>query len=156
VFANQGRLAYPRLNLNVPASSSEVVFSKKTIKTMLGFLERVTAPGGTGTLSKINIQGYRVAGKTGTSRKLENGKYVRKYVTTFVGLIPASSPKYIIAVIIDEPTKKGFSGGLVSAPVFSEVAQTVLRVYNIPPDAPENATNHQPLEEPHVEVPEDN
>ena len=72
-----------------------------------------------------------------------------------MGLIPASQPKYIIAVIIDEPTKKGFSGGLVSAPVFSEVAQTVLRVYNIPPDAPENAIDQQQPEKPHAEVPED-
>ena len=66
--------------------------------------------------------------------KIENGRYVRKYVGSFVGFAPASDPRVIIAVMIDEPTV-GHYGGSAAAPVFSSVAADVLRAMNISPDA---------------------
>jgi cell division protein FtsI (penicillin-binding protein 3) len=140
VFANDGVFIPPRLVLSNPASAGHLVFSPRTAKTVLGFLEKATQPGGTGTLAGSYTQGYRMAGKSGTSKKLEGGKYVKKYVTSFSGVVPASKPQYVITVVIDEPSKNGFSGGIVAAPLFSRVAQTVLRVYNVIPDAPEKIT----------------
>lgn len=67
------------------------------------------------------MQGYTVAGKTGTANKIENGQYVDKYVASFVGMAPAGQPRLIVAVMIDEPTRGSYYGGAVAAPVFNEV-----------------------------------
>jgi cell division protein FtsI (penicillin-binding protein 3) len=77
-----------------------------------------------------------VAGKTGTAHKLEGGRYVDKYVASFVGLAPVSNPRLIVAVMIDEPDNKKYYGGLVAAPVFSRVTGAVLQELNEPHDAP--------------------
>jgi cell division protein FtsI (penicillin-binding protein 3) len=99
-------------------------------------LETVTQIGGTAT--KGQVPGYRVAGKTGTSYKLVNGQYAENlYVSTFVGFGPASSPRYIIAVTIDEPSAGKHFGGDVSAPVFSSVMSQALRMTGVLPDAPQ-------------------
>ena len=97
-------------------------------------LERVVQAGGTAT--KAQVPGYRVAGKTGTAWKIVNGQYAdNAYVATFVGYAPVSDPRYIIGVMIDEPTAGKFYGGDVSAPVFSQVMGAALRMMAIPPDA---------------------
>jgi cell division protein FtsI (penicillin-binding protein 3) len=81
--------------------------------------------------------GYRVAGKTGTAHKEENGGYAKnKYVASFVGLAPASNPRLVIAVMIDEPSAGEYYGGAVAAPVFSAVMGGALRMLGVPPDAP--------------------
>jgi cell division protein FtsI (penicillin-binding protein 3) len=97
-------------------------------------LELAVQPGGTAPLAQV--AGYRVAGKTGTAHKLENGHYVNRYVASFVGFAPASNPRLIVAVMIDEPGNGQYYGGLVAAPVFSKVVGEVLRAFNVPNDAP--------------------
>jgi cell division protein FtsI (penicillin-binding protein 3) len=97
-------------------------------------LELAVQPGG--TAPKAQVPGYRVAGKTGTAHKLEGRGYTNKYVSSFVGLAPASSPRLIVAVMIDEPSAGAHYGGEVAAPVFSTVMGSVLRTLGVPPDAP--------------------
>ena len=81
--------------------------------------------------------GYRVAGKTGTAHKQENGIYAaHKYVSSFVGLAPVSSPRLVIAVMIDEPSNGQYYGGAVAAPVFARVMEGSLRLMSVAPDAP--------------------
>ncbi|OIQ67275.1 penicillin-binding protein 2 [mine drainage metagenome] len=98
-------------------------------------LEMVVQPGGTGP--KAQVPGYRVAGKTGTSHKVEGGIYVNRYVASFVGFAPASDPRLVIAVMIDEPSAGSYYGGDVAAPVFSRVMAGGLRELGVAPDAPQ-------------------
>jgi cell division protein FtsI (penicillin-binding protein 3) len=108
------------------------VFSEKTALQMRAMLETVTSP--EGTAPKAQVPGYRVAGKTGTAYKIVGGRYVPKYVASFVGFAPASNPRIIIAVMVDEPLN-GHYGGDVAAPVFSAVAANALRAMNVSPDS---------------------
>ena len=81
--------------------------------------------------------GWRVAGKTGTAHKQEKGGYAaHKYVSSFVGFAPASDPRLVIAVMIDEPGAGQHYGGAVAAPVFAQIMQGALRLMNVPQDAP--------------------
>jgi cell division protein FtsI (penicillin-binding protein 3) len=81
--------------------------------------------------------GWRVAGKTGTAHKQENGGYAAdRYIASFVGLAPASRPRVVIAVMIDEPSAGQYFGGVVAAPVFAQVARGALRALGVPYDAP--------------------
>lgn len=88
-----------------------------------------------GTARRVNVQGYTVAGKTGTANKIENGQYVDKYVASFLGMAPAGQPRLIVAVMIDEPTRGSYYGGAVAAPVFNEVTAGALRLIGVHPDA---------------------
>jgi cell division protein FtsI (penicillin-binding protein 3) len=108
------------------------VLSEKTALQMRAMLETVTSP--EGTAPKAQVPGYRVAGKTGTAYKIVGGRYVPKYVASFVGFAPASNPRIIIAVMVDEPLN-GHYGGDVAAPVFSAVAANALRAMNVSPDS---------------------
>jgi cell division protein FtsI (penicillin-binding protein 3) len=94
------------------------------------------AAGAGGTAPKAQIPGYRVAGKTGTAHKLEGGSYANKYIASFVGFAPVSDPRYIVAVMIDEPSNGVHYGGQVAAPVFSDIMNATLRATGVPPDAP--------------------
>jgi cell division protein FtsI (penicillin-binding protein 3) len=97
-----------------------------------------------GTAPRAQIMGYRVAGKTGTAHKQENGAYAAdKYVSSFVGFAPASRPRLVIAVMIDEPSSGRYYGGTVAAPVFAQVMAGALRVLDVPLDGP-----MQPIELP--------
>jgi cell division protein FtsI (penicillin-binding protein 3) len=90
-----------------------------------------------GTAPRAQIMGYRVAGKTGTAHKLEGGGYAGdRYVSSFVGMAPASAPRLLVAVMIDEPSDGQYYGGVVAAPVFSRVMSEALRMLSIAPDAP--------------------
>jgi cell division protein FtsI (penicillin-binding protein 3) len=90
-----------------------------------------------GTAPRAQVPGYRVAGKTGTAHKPEAGGYAeRKYVSSFVGYAPVSSPRFIVAVMIDEPAGVKYYGGDVGAPVFASVMSAALRMLAVPPDAP--------------------
>ncbi len=110
------------------------VFSRKTALEVRHMMESVVAPGGTATLAAV--AGYRVAGKTGTVKKAGVGGYSqRKYLSLFAGMAPASNPRLVVAVMINEPRGKQYYGGLVAAPVFSAVMDDALRLLNVAPDA---------------------
>jgi cell division protein FtsI (penicillin-binding protein 3) len=88
-----------------------------------------------GTAIKADVPGYRVAGKTGTAHKAQNGGYAAdQYMSTFVGVAPASNPKVVLVVVIDSPSNGLYYGGLVSAPVFSRIMAETLRLMNVEPD----------------------
>ena len=134
VFANGGELMPVSLvKLDAPVGGQKI-YSDMTSAQVLKMLEMVAQPTGTAPLAQVN--GYRVAGKTGTAHKLEGGSYVDKYVASFVGLAPASNPRLIVAVMVNEPGGKEYHGGLVAAPVFSNVMSAALQLLNVPHDAP--------------------
>jgi cell division protein FtsI (penicillin-binding protein 3) len=136
IFANNGELKpISLLKLNAPAIGKKV-FSEHTAHALRDMLELVVQVDGTAPLAQV--AGYRVAGKTGTAHKLVGGHYVNKYVASFVGLAPASNPRLIVAVMIDEPSNGEYYGGLVAAPVFSKVTAAALQELNEPHDAPLN------------------
>jgi cell division protein FtsI (penicillin-binding protein 3) len=96
-------------------------------------LQLAAGPGG--TAPKAQTLGYSVGGKTGTAHKQEGRHYVaNKYRAWFVGMAPISDPRIVVAVMVDEPTKGGYFGGQVAAPVFSQVVQQTLRTLGVPPD----------------------
>lgn len=107
------------------------VFKPETARRMRAMMMATVKKGG--TASNVNVAGYSVAGKTGTANKVKNGQYTRDVVASFVGIVPATQPRFIVAVMVDEP-KKGRYGGLVAAPVFNEVAQGALRTLMVSPD----------------------
>ncbi len=133
IFARDGEmipLSFVKTETN-PASQR--VISPKTATAMRRMLELAAGPGG--TAPKSQVPGYRVAGKTGTAYKIMGGKYVNKYVSSFVGFAPASNPRIIVAVMIDEPSNGLHYGGDVAAPVFSAVTANALRAMNVAPDS---------------------
>ena len=134
VFANDGELKpVSLLKLDAPAVGKKI-FSESTARALRDMLELVVQPGGTAPLAQV--AGYHVAGKTGTAHKLEGGRYVNRYVASFVGFAPASNPRLVVAVMIDEPDNGQYYGGLVAAPVFSKVTGAALHALNVPNDAP--------------------
>jgi cell division protein FtsI (penicillin-binding protein 3) len=139
VFANDGELKPVSLLKLQDAPVGTQVFSAKTANEMKDMLEMVVLPGGTAL--KAQILGYRVAGKTGTTHKLGAHGYEKdKYVGSFVGMAPASNPRLIMAIMIDEPNTANdqYYGGVVAAPVFSAVMADALRMLAIPQDSPNN------------------
>ncbi len=135
IFASDGELMPLSLTrVDAPRAGRQVI-SPATARKLRYMLELAVEPGG--TAPKARVMGYRVAGKTGTAHKQENGGYAQhKYVSSFVGLAPASDPRLVIAVMVDEPTAGQYYGGTVAAPVFSAVMGGALRILGVPPDAP--------------------
>lgn len=134
VFAHDGQLLpLSMLRLERPPEGVPV-FRPETARAVRRMLELAAGPGGTAPLAQI--AGYRVAGKTGTAHKQENGRYVRKYVSSFVGFAPASDPRVLVAVAIDEPSAGKYYGGAVAAPLFARITGDSMRTLSIPPDAP--------------------
>jgi cell division protein FtsI (penicillin-binding protein 3) len=134
-FARDGELLPLSLTrLDTPPTVGKRIFSVETARQMRHMLELAAAPGGTAPLAQI--PGYRVAGKTGTAHKLEDGRYANKYVSSFVGFAPASNPRLVVAVMIDEPSAGQYYGGIVAAPVFAQIAEGSLRALGVTPDAP--------------------
>ena len=134
IFASGGELKpISLLKLDAPVTGKKI-FSERTARALRDMLELVVLPGGTAPLAQV--AGYRVAGKTGTAHKLEDGHYVDHYVASFVGLAPASNPRLVVAVMIDEPSGMEYYGGQVAAPVFSKVTGAALHELNVPNDAP--------------------
>jgi len=133
VFARDGDLIPVRLTRDPTTAQGERVLSSETARQVRSMLETVTQEGGTATGAAI--PGYRVAGKTGTARKLVEGNgYGRQYIASFIGLAPASAPRFVLAVMIDEPRSGGIYGGLVAAPVFASVMGEALRIHGVPRD----------------------
>jgi cell division protein FtsI (penicillin-binding protein 3) len=113
------------------------VFKASTAKKVRKMMEQVVEKDG--TAYEARVDGYRVAGKTGTVRKAGSGGYSdKKYFAVFAGMAPASNPRFVIVVMIDEPSVEQYYGGLVSAPIFSKVMTGALRIYGVESDG-ENA-----------------
>ncbi len=110
------------------------LFKPETARTVRNMLERVISK--EGTAYQARVEGYRVAGKTGTVKKAAaSGGYTEdKYLSVFVGMAPASNPRFVIAVVVDEPSTGQYYGGLVAAPAFANVMAGILRIYGVEPD----------------------
>jgi cell division protein FtsI (penicillin-binding protein 3) len=117
------------------AASVRRVIAPETAHRLTSMLEAVAGPDGTGHLAALD--GYAVAGKTGTARKIEEGGgYARdRHVSSFVGFVPADAPRFVIAVFVDEP-KESIYGGVVAAPAFRAIAEAGLAAYRVPPSRP--------------------
>ena len=111
------------------------VFSPATAAALRRMLEDTVL---NGTAKQGRIAGYRVGAKTGTAYKAENGRYAfpRKYIGSFAGIVPMSAPRFVVAVVIDEPSGRYHYGGQVAAPVFTAIAAQALQRANVAPDAP--------------------
>ena len=137
-IGNRGLRHTPRLiekigTKRIHGARGTRVVSRHTADRMMAMFRDVVLEG-TGT--EAAIPGYTVAGKTGTAQKAEHGRYVRKYVASFVGLVPAKHPRFAILVMVDEP-QGNIYGGVVAAPAFRDIARFNLQYLEVPPDAPE-------------------
>lgn len=143
-IANGGVLVRPHLVEVVDGRPVETrrgrrIVSRSVSRQMLSMLRGVVLEG-TGT--EAAIPGYTVAGKTGTAAKIEpNGRYsTSRYVASFIGLVPATKPRLVIMVMVDEP-RGSIYGGVVAAPAFKEIARFNLQHLEVPPDAPRTPTS---------------
>ena len=131
-IANGGKLRQPAFiqgSNNPPISAVDPAIANAVAK----MLETVPTTAGTG--SKARVANYRIAGKTGTSHKASASGYAAaRYVSSFAGFGPASNPRLACVVVINDPTGDEYYGGLVAAPLFSEVMTGAMRILNIPPD----------------------
>jgi cell division protein FtsI (penicillin-binding protein 3) len=143
IFATGGELQPLTLVRRDQPAEGKRIISERTALAVRSMLELVVKAGG--TAPRARIMGYRVAGKTGTAHKLEGRGYAGdRYVSSFVGMAPASDPRLLVAVMIDEPSAGEYYGGVVAAPVFSQVMSEALRILAVPQDAP--ITDVPPLE----------
>lgn len=114
------------------APLGEQVLSRKVSKQVIDMMETVVGEGGTG--QKAKVEGYRIAGKTGTARKAVKGGYGDQYRVFFAGIAPVSDPKIAMVIFVDDPKSDEYYGGQVAAPVFASVAEDTLRLLNVKPD----------------------
>jgi cell division protein FtsI (penicillin-binding protein 3) len=130
--ANGGTLWEPQVLAGKKPSKIRRVAEEATIKKLSGILEKVVEKG---TGVQAQIPGYRVAGKTGTARRLDpDGRYsTSRYTASFIGYVPASRPELTILVVIDEP-KGQYYGAYVAAPVFAKLGKQILALRGTPPD----------------------
>ena len=132
VFANHGRLLPIRLTHQASIPEGEQVISAKTADQLLMMLEQVVVDG---TGKSAMVQGYRIAGKTGTARIAgKHGYEERHYISSFVGIAPVSNPRLVVAVFIHDPKKGGYYGAQVAGPLFAKVMGSALRILDISPD----------------------
>lgn len=133
-LANDGLMPQLRLVAGMRAQPPQRAVSRETARQLRHMLERVVTDGGTG--SRAGIPGYRVAGKTGTVRKVAatGGYEADKHQSVFIGMVPAENPRLVGLVMIDEPAAGEYYGGVVAAPAFSTVMQGALRLLQIAPD----------------------
>lgn len=132
VFARDGELIPVTIQRQDAPAVGQRVISARTAQQVREMLRLAAGPGG--TAPQAQALGYSVGGKTGTARKQEGKHYTNKYRAWFVGLAPVGTPRIVVAVMVDEPTKGGYYGGVVAAPVFSQVVQQTLRMMNVAPD----------------------
>lgn len=134
IFAGDGTLKPLSLvRVDGPVAGRRVI-SAQTAAQVRDMLELVVKPEGTAPAAQV--RGYRVAGKTGTAHKQDHGRYSNRYIASFVGFAPASDPRLLVAVMIDEPTVGGYYGGVVAAPMFSTLMGAALQLLGVPPDDP--------------------
>jgi len=140
IFARDGELMPVSILKHEPAADGSVqtlagmrVLSPQTALQVRHMLQLAAGPGG--TAPRAQAIGYSVGGKTGTARKQIGKEYAaNKYRAWFVGIAPVSNPRIVVAVMVDEPSKGGFFGGDVAAPVFAQVVQQTLRTMGVAPD----------------------
>ena len=134
VFASYGLKRSISLLKQDQVPEAERVMPERVAKQVIAMLETVTQPGGTGT--RARVPSYRVAGKTGTVHKpSKDGGYADDvYAAVFAGMAPASKPRLVCVVIIDNPKGEQYYGGEVAAPVFSRIMAESLRLLNVAPD----------------------
>ncbi|KTD48806.1 peptidoglycan synthetase FtsI precursor [Legionella rubrilucens] len=133
IFANHGKLHPVTLLHNDTTEIGEQVLDTKTADQVLAMMEAVLGNEGTGRAARI--PGYRVAGKTGTARVAgKNGYESNRHIASFAGIAPVSSPRLVVVVVIHEPTRNGYYGAAVAAPLFAQVMSGALRILDIPPD----------------------
>ncbi|MGZ5081072.1 MAG: peptidoglycan D,D-transpeptidase FtsI family protein [Usitatibacter sp.] len=138
VFTNEGQLLPLSLMRQESQPIGKQIYSKNTVNEVNRMMEMAVMPGG--TAPRAQVPGYRVAGKTGTAHKAESGGYAEhKYVSSFVGFGPVSNPRFIVAVMLDEPAGVKYYGGDVGAPVFSSVMGSALRMMSVAPDAADDS-----------------
>ena len=133
VFANDGVLVEPTLTPGGRPFSAVRVLDAETARATREILEGVATP--EGTARGAAVAGFRVAGKTGTAYKITDGEYDSKRVrAVFVGMAPASAPRFVAAVVVDEPVRNGQSGGAAAGPVFRELMTRALLASGAAPD----------------------
>ncbi|MGD9953971.1 MAG: penicillin-binding transpeptidase domain-containing protein, partial [Burkholderiales bacterium] len=143
IFTGEGHLLPLTLGKREGLPIGKPLVSAATAAKVARMLEMAVGPGG--TAPRAAVPGYRVAGKTGTAHKPEAGGYSEnKYVSSFVGFGPVSDPRFIVAVMLDEPSGAKYYGGDVSAPVFAAVMGSALRMMAVPPDAPQTLNVQAP------------
>ena len=132
-FAHDGRIIPLTMLKSTEPAVGVKVFSPENAQAVRRMLQMAAAPGGTGQLAQT--VGYSVGGKSGTAHKQVGKGYASdKYRAWFAGMAPIDTPRIIVAVMIDEPSNGQYFGGVVAAPVFSEVVQQTLRLMNVQPD----------------------
>jgi cell division protein FtsI (penicillin-binding protein 3) len=133
IFANKGNLIPVKLiHYDKPVIPTQVI-KEDTANKVLKMMEAVVEADGTGKLARV--PGYRIAGKTGTSRIAgRQGYEAHRHIASFVGIAPASNPRFIVAVVIHEPNHLSYYGGAVAAPLFAKVMGVTLRMMNVQPD----------------------
>ncbi|HUJ70667.1 MAG TPA: penicillin-binding protein 2 [Verrucomicrobiae bacterium] len=146
VIANGGTLMKPMIVKSVIDQDGKPVFqyqpqpvgqviTPRTAQLMTTALRKVVTP--EGTAPQAAVQNFDVAGKTGTAQKIENGQYVRKYYSSFIGFFPAANPEISILVSLDDPSEGAYYGGSVAGPVFRAVAEKVAQYLGIEPRPPQ-------------------
>ena len=132
-FAHDGRVVPVTMLKSSEPAVGVPVFSAENARAVRKMLQMAAGPGGTG--QKAQTLGYSVGGKSGTAHKQVGKGYAsNRYRSWFTGMAPIENPRIIVAVMIDEPTAGQYFGGLVAAPVFSEVVQQTLRLMGVQPD----------------------
>lgn len=133
-FARDGDMVSLTLLKREGRPTTVQAYSPEVAREVRAMLEAAAGPDGAKLAS---VQGYRVAGKSGTARKVVDGKYSKSlYRSSFAGFAPVSDPRVVVAVMLDEPKGGAYYGGRVAAPVFSEVVGKSLRRLGVQPDAP--------------------
>jgi cell division protein FtsI (penicillin-binding protein 3) len=134
-FANDGKVIPITMLKTSEPPVGVPVFSPIVAAQVRKMMHMAAGPGGTAPLAQT--EGYSVGGKTGTAHKQEGKGYAgNKYRAWYTGMSPIDNPRIIVAVMIDEPSAGKYFGGLVAAPVFSQVVQQTLRILNVMPDLP--------------------
>mgnify|MGYP003602542333 FL=1 len=132
-FAHDGQIIPATMLKSADPAVGTQIFSAEHAAAVRKMLQMAAGPGGTG--QKAQTLGYSVGGKSGTAHKQVGKGYAsNKYRAWFTGMAPIDKPRIIVAVMIDEPSAGQYFGGLVAAPVFSEVVQQTLRMMNVQPD----------------------
>ena len=135
VFARNGDMVSMTLVKRDSDPTSVRIYTPKTTALVRGMLKPPPARG----TKAAQVRGYRVAGKSGTARKIVDGKYsMQRYRSSYVGFAPVSDPKIVVAVSIDEPTVGGYYGGAIAAPVFSRIVGGSLQLMGCVPTRPSN------------------
>jgi cell division protein FtsI (penicillin-binding protein 3) len=134
IFARDGDIIPLSFQKVTEKPVGQQVISPKTAAQMRVMVESVVSP--EGTASQAQIAGYRAGGKTGTAQKVIDGRYSQThYIGSFAGMVPMSNPRFVIAVMIDDPSGPFHTGGAVAAPTFAALAANALRAANVPPDS---------------------